>query len=195
MEATSPSDARPWTLEAWGALPEERGGELVDGQLEEEEVPTRIHEAAVAWLVFELTAWARRHGARVYGSELKLRISDARGRKPDVSVYLVGTPRSDARAPVQSLPPDVVVEVVSATPADARRDRIIKPDDYAAAGVASYWIVDPELRSFEVWQRGDDGRYVRALSATAGEVAPPGLAGLLLDLDALWADLDGELDD
>ncbi|MEO0326847.1 MAG: Uma2 family endonuclease [Myxococcota bacterium] len=186
--ATAPS----LTLAGWGALPEGQSGELVDGRLEEEEVPTRLHEAAVAWLLFELTAWARRHGARVYGSDLKLRVAHDRGRKPDVSVYLAGTPRSGARETVQTLPPDVVVEVVSPGPADARRDRIIKPGEYAAAGIPNYWLLDPELRSFVVWVRGDDGRYVRALSVTDGVAHPALLPGLALD--ALWADLDAELD-
>ena len=45
-----------------------------------------------------------------------------------------------------------------------------------------------------MWERGDDGRYVRALSCTEGEAHPALLAGLPLDLDALWADLDAELD-
>lgn len=184
---------RSWTLESWGALPEGRSGELVDGRLEEEEMPTRIHEAAVAWLLFELTRWAREHGARVYLSELKLRITDQRGRKPDLSLYLRGTSRSGARDAVQALPPDVVVEVISATPADARRDRIVKPDDYAEAGVGSYWLVDPELRSLEIWELDPGGRHIRAVSATGGSAETERLPGLRLDLDALWADLDAEL--
>lgn len=187
------TEARVWTLDAWGALAEDEPGELVDGRLVEEEMPTRLHEAVVAWLFFELKKWAERSGARIYGSELKIAIGEGRGRKPDLSVYVAGTPRSGARAAVQRLPPDVVVEVVSPSPKDARRDRIEKPDDYAAAGVPYYWIVDPELRSFEVWERDERGRYARASSATGGELAPPGCPGLVLPLDGLWAELDDEL--
>lgn len=194
MSDPSAAEDRAWTLESWGALPEDQPGELVDGRLQEEEVPTRIHEAALMWLLFALRAWGRPRGAKVYGSELKLAITDRRGRKPDGSVFLKGTPRSDARAPVQLLPPDVAIEIVSASPRDARRDRIEKPDDYAHAGVRFYWIVDPELRSFEVWERGADGRHTRALSATGGRVEPPGLDELVLDLDDLWSELDEELD-
>lgn len=181
------------TLEAWGELSEDEPGELVDGCLQEEEVPTRVHEAAVAWLLYALTRWGRPRGARTYGSELKLAVSPARGRKPDLNLFLAGTARSPGRAKLQRHPPDVVIEVISPSPADARRDRVEKPDDYAAFGVRFYWIVDPELRTIEILERGEDGRYVRALAASTATVTPPGLEGLALDLDALWAELDEEL--
>lgn len=194
MSDPSAAEDRVWTLESWGELPEDEPGELVDGKLVEEEVPTRVHEAALMWLLFELRAWGRTRGARVYGSELKVAISDRRGRKPDGSVYFEGTPRSDGRAAVQRLPPDIAIEIVSPSPRDARRDRIEKPDDYAVAGVRYYWIVDPELRSFEVWERDERGRHTRAVSATGGAVQPPGCEGLTLDLDDLWADVESELE-
>jgi Uma2 family endonuclease len=184
---------RDLTLEAWAALPEDEPGELVDGRMEVEEVPTRVHEAVVFWLLYRIGGWAQAHGARVYGSELKLAVAPRRGRKPDINLFFRGTPRSSGRATLQRHPPDLVVEVVSATPADARRDRIDKPDDYARAGVRYYWLVDPELRSFEVWERDDAARYARALAATAGTVSPPGLAGLELDLDDLWREVEREL--
>jgi hypothetical protein len=46
-------------------------------------------------------------------------------------------------------------------------------------------------RSLEVFERGADGRYVRALARVDGRVEPvPGYAGLAIDLDALWAEAD-----
>lgn len=43
--------------------------------------------------------------------------------------------------------PDFIVEILS--PATAARDRGIKMTDYAAHGVAEYWIVDPEAETIE----------------------------------------------
>src|SRR5439155_11786485 len=88
------------------------------------------------------------------------------------------------------VPAHVVVEVTSPRPRDVRRDRVEKLADYARARVRYYWLVDPQLRSLEVYELGRDGRYAVALSAGHGRVPVPGCPGLVLDLFALWAELD-----
>jgi Uma2 family endonuclease len=184
---SAPSE--PMTEEDWAALPEDAEGELVDGRLVEEEMPDAIHETAVVELVTRLSAWAKARDGRVYGSELKFRIRTGRGRKADLSMYLAGR-RPEARGVVSTMP-DVIVEVVSPTPRDGRRDRVEKVDDYAAAGVRYYFIVDPELRAIEILELAPDGRYVRALSASGGRIDVPGCNGLCLDLDELWSEIGG----
>jgi Uma2 family endonuclease len=177
------------SLGAWAAMPEDDEGELVDGQLVEEEVPELTHEAIVSWLIGALRAWAIGRGGFVFGSELKLGVRPGRGRKPDVSVYLPGGPGPRGRSLVL-VPPGIIVEVISATPRDARRDRIEKADEYAAFGVRFYCLIDPVPRIVELFELGGDGRYVRALGATGGTVEIPGCADLRLDLDALWDEVD-----
>jgi Uma2 family endonuclease len=61
-------------------------------------------------------------------------------------------------------------------------------NEYAAFGVRSYWIVDPALRSFEVFELDASGRYAKVVGALDGVVENiPGCEGLAIDLDALWA--------
>jgi Uma2 family endonuclease len=63
-------------------------------------------------------------------------------------------------------------------------------DDYALFGVRWYWIVDPELRTFEIYELRD-GIYARIVGADGGRVERvPGCEGLTVDLDALWAEVD-----
>jgi Uma2 family endonuclease len=177
------------TLAEWAALDEDVEGELVDGVLEEEEVPSFLHEVVVAWLIRTLGAWAARGRAVVAASETKIAVGARRGRKPDLSLYLPGAMPSSSDAVVR-VPPHVVVEVASPRPRDVRRDRVEKPADYARARVRFYWIVDPQLRSLEIFELGRDGRYAMALAASRGRVRAPGCPGLAIDLDALWKETD-----
>ena len=188
MTTGAAGPARAMTLEEWAALDEEVGGELVDGILEEER-PTFLHEIVVAWLIRPLHTWARRRRGLVASSETKIAVGPRRGRKPDVSVYLPGRvpPLADALVRV---PPHVAVEVASPRPRDVRRDRVEKLGDYARAGIRYYWIVDPQLRSLEIFELGRDGRYAVALTASRGRVRAPGCPGLSVDLDALWSEVD-----
>jgi Uma2 family endonuclease len=180
------------TVNEWASLEEDVQGELVDGVLVEEEMTSVLHERVVMWLALRLGPYFEAHGGLALGSGVKLAVRPRRGRIADLVCYDRGK-KPEPRGAVR-VPPDVAVEVVSPDPRDERRDRVEKPDDYAAFGVRWYWLVDPELRSFEIWELGADGRYSRALAAIEGTVSSvPGYEGLSLDLDALWAEVDGLL--
>lgn len=170
-------------------MDEDEPGELVDGQLVEEEVPSILHESVVAWLMIELGGWARPRRGWVFGSELKLAVSTRRGRKPDVSMYLPGA-QLRGRDSLARIPPDVVIEVASPHPRDVRRDRVEKVGEYAAFGVRFYWLINPDARTLEILELDARGRYTIVVSEQAGKVAVPGCEGLVLDLDELWSEAD-----
>jgi len=178
------------TLDEWAAMPEDEPGELIDGRLVEEEMPDLIHETFVSWFVRTIGNWAAPRRGFVFGSEGKFAVAPRRGRKPDVTVYLPGSKKPEARGVVRT-PPDIAIEIVSPTPRDGRRDRIEKAQEYAKFGVRWYWIVDPALRTLEILELGADGRYVHAIGRSEGIVEQvPGCEGLTLDLDAMWAEAD-----
>ena len=180
---------KPMTLDEWYALDEDEPGEIVDGFLVEDEVPGYMHEYVIVWLTHALHAWALTHGAIVAGSGGKFAIRADRGRMPDLTVYLAGAKRPPMRGIIR-VPPTIAVEVVTPTPRDQRRDRVEKLDDYAAFGVKWYWLVDPELRTFEIFELGADGRYAHAVGVSKGNVAAPGCDGLTVDVSELWLKLD-----
>jgi Uma2 family endonuclease len=190
MTAMLAEPRREMTLEQWADLDEEVEGELVDGVLVEEEMPAFEHDLLVTWLVRVLGNWLAAKGdGFVVGSGPKYGVRPRTGRIPDLTVFLPGR-RPPARGLVR-IPPDIVVEILSPTPRDARRDRVEKVADYAAFAVRWYWLVDPEARTFEILELGADGRYVHAAAATDGRLdVVPGCDGLVLDVPALWSEID-----
>lgn len=170
-------------------MPEDCPGEWVDGRLVEEEVPDYVHEVLVILLGRLFGNWIFPRGGLVAGSEAKFAVGSDRGRKPDLTVFFPGREMPPRRGLVRT-PPDIAVEVVSPSPRDGRRDRVEKVEEYAAFGIRYYWIVDPELRSLEILELEDEGRYAHALGATEGVLeSVPGCEGLTVDLDALWEEL------
>lgn len=189
-QLTEPPAERRITFADWISLPEDEPGELVDGRLVEEEVPDAVHEVIVAWVIRVLGGWLVPQGGLVLGSEAKYAVSAVSGRKPDASAYMPGSRKPPRRGPI-SAPPDLMVEVLSPSPRDARRDRVEKLYEYASFGVRWYWIIDPQGRTLEILELGTDHRYVHTRSAAEGIVdGLPGLDGLTLDLDALWSEVE-----
>lgn len=178
--------SRLMTIDEWAALDQDESGELVEGFLVEEEDVGFLHETLVTLLAFLLRGWLQQRG-RVAGSDAKFAVSSTRGRKPDLTVYF-----TRARLPRRSVirtPPDVVIEIVTPTARDRRRDRVEKLGEYAGFGVQYYWLVDPEAQTFEVLALGADQQYRIALSRSEGTHPIPGCDGLEIDIDALWSEV------
>ena len=61
-------------------------------------------------------------------------------REPDVTRFRPGVSPSLRRSQFPATDVDLVVEIVS--PESERRDREIKPDEYAGAGIPEFWLVE-----------------------------------------------------
>jgi Uma2 family endonuclease len=84
--------------------------------------------------------------------------------------------------------PDLIVEIGS--PSTRKRDETIKRRLYERAGVAEYWVVDPELDEIKVYRLAD-GRFVRGavLSLEQGDVlVSPLFPGFELPLAEIFAE-------
>jgi Uma2 family endonuclease len=190
MQGDAVTTAVRMTVHGWAAMPEDEPGELCDGLLEDEEDVGVMHEIAVVWLAVQLHTWVVALGGLAFASGVKYALSNVRGRKPDVSVFFPGRPALPRRGAVM-IPPDIAVEILSPAAADQRRDRIAKLADYASFGARFYWLLDPSARTLEILELGADGRYVHVLGASEGKLLQiPGCAGLALDLDELWREID-----
>jgi Uma2 family endonuclease len=81
--------------------------------------------------------------------------------------------------------PQLLVEVLS--PANTRRERQTKLDDYSAIGVPEVWIVSPEARTVEIL-RLQDGRLRTTAILAEGLLKPTLFPGVQVDIVASWPD-------
>jgi Uma2 family endonuclease len=80
--------------------------------------------------------------------------------------------------------PDFIVEVHS--PATRKRDRGVKFDDYAAHGVAEYWIVDADQGILEQYLPGPEGDYLLRLKSSSGTVTSVAITGFTVEIEAFF---------
>ena len=99
----------------------------------------------------------------VWGTEIEVTGQRATGRIPDLLVHTEAskaavTGMTRATITRDMPPPALVVEVVSPGQANRERDYRYKYTEYAARGIAEYWIVDPETQQVTLCQ-WVNGRY------------------------------------
>ena len=176
-----------WSPADYLALDTNRLVELVDGRVEVLPMPTDHHQAILLYLLDALRAATRSIGGTVRFAALPLRVSPTRYREPDL--LFLSKAHDHLRDNAFWRGADLVMEVVS--PDDPKRDYVEKREDYAAAGIAEYWIVDPLAgRIVVLTLDGQRAAYVEAESRERGEVARSRLLpDLVVDInEALDAD-------
>jgi Uma2 family endonuclease len=141
---------RKWTLAQLHRLPQDGNKyELVRGELFVTPPPGNAHETILAKLNELLAPYVRHHGlGHVYRPHAVMRFEGSEV-EPDLMVRADhpdqrGNDSDWTRAPI----PILVVEVLS--DATRRRDMNQKKSLYLDAGVADYWVVDPEARTVAV---------------------------------------------
>jgi Uma2 family endonuclease len=115
--------------------------------------------------------------------EMEIRFPDERLAVPDLSGWRVERiPELPHDNPMVIIP-DFCCEVLS--PTTARQDRMLKLPMYAACGVRWTWLVDPALRTVEVYE-SDGTRPVRVAGGedTQRIALPP--FGVETELARLW---------
>lgn len=139
-----------WTEEAYLALARRtnRLVELSDGCLEILPMPTPFHQRIVRFLFQWFEAFVRAQGlGEMFFAPLPVRLWPSKFRDPDL-VFLrsgrVGDPHQQPQGA------DLAVEVVSEGEEARTRDLVTKRDEYARAGIAEYWIVDPQQQCITV---------------------------------------------
>ncbi len=166
--------------------PEHMVAEIIHGELVLSPRPASLHTHAASMLGGELHGFSRGRGGPggwVLLVEPELHLLG------HVLVPDLGGWRRERLTPFPDGPyfetePDWVCEVLS--PSTSKRDRIDKLAIYAEAGVSHAWLIDPPLRTLEVYRREGKRWLLLGSYADDARVRAEPFEALELELDLLW---------
>lgn len=177
----SPYDGMRMSLEEYEALPEEKPYlEYWDGIVLQKAVPKRKHSLVQLELLLRLAGYRREHGGLV-GPEGHVWFEGHGWRVPDVAYWATGKPQGDDE---RFLPPTLAVEIRSSRQSLTQLRE--KCRQMRANGVDIAWLIDPDARTAEIFDRESDGEPVDAFAT----LTSPSLPGFALLLQELFAVLD-----
>jgi Uma2 family endonuclease len=178
-----------WTIEDLEGFPDNGNRyEILDGELFVTRSPHLEHQFVVGAVHAELRQWSKQSqlGAAAISPGVIFTESDAvipdviwisRDRLAQVlneSGHLTGAP-------------ELIVEVLSESAADKKRDKETKLKQYSIHGIIEYWIVDRGLRSIEVYRR-ENGVLKKVMTLFEGDdLTSPLLPGFRCRVGTLFA--------
>lgn len=174
----------PMSFDEFRSLPDKPKSEWVDGVAV---IYTVAPVSRHASLQFQLAHWFATHFPGLWGgTEADTMLPANRMRRPDLALTV--DPPQGPWIEGTEAPPLIVVEILS--PTTRSEDLLRKAPEYASAGVAQYWVVDPDGEpSIEVNQL-TDGAWInvaRVSEATpTAMVAVPGHDDVELDFREIF---------
>lgn len=178
-----------WTEADYLALETNRLIELDNGRLIFLPMPTVAHQLILGELVCRFHDFVRaNHLGTVLPAPLPVRLGEGRYCEPDI--VFMNQARVNAIEGDYPDGADLLVEVVIGDEEDRKRDLKSKRAEYARAGVAEYWIVDPQKRQIIVLTLAED-EYVEHGMFSEGERATSVLLdGFAVAVTAVFAAAD-----
>jgi Uma2 family endonuclease len=165
--------------------------ELVDGELVEMPPESQVNCDLAKFFLFELA----KHFpiALLAYKDIEVEVSGRRAtcRLPDLLVHteeskaaLIGSKRNLITRDLP--PPALVIEIVSPGTENRNRDYRYKRTEYAARGMAEYWIVDPEMKQITVC-KWDEGQYEDTIFKGTNRIESDIVPGWELTVDQVFA--------
>jgi Uma2 family endonuclease len=178
----------PLTFEAFLQQYDDTHAEWVNGEAIPKMPVSVKHQDTSMFLLSLLINWLAYHNlGKVYHPPLLVKLPLPEGkevaREPDIVVILNTNPGRFAEQYFDGAP-DLIVEIVS--PASRQTDRHVKFEEYETAGVPEYWLIDPDRRYAEFFQRDEEGLYRTVFSGSEGVYRSRVLEGFWLEVGWLW---------
>lgn len=161
--------------------------EWVDGKVTVFMPPTNRHQDVLRFLAKLIDTFVELFGlgiTRFAPFEVRLGLGRS-SREPDL-FFVAKTNLNRITSKRLEGPPDLVVEIIS--PESVYRDRVDKFDEYEAAGVREYWVIDPRPEHARVWffVLDEAGRLQPVAVQPDGRYTSTVLPGFSFPVDWLW---------
>lgn len=174
------------TYDEYCALPSDRNRyEILDGELSVTPAPRTAHQRVSRrfhWAIDNHVV-AHRLG-ETFAAPTDLILAPTTVVQPDI-IFI-----ANDRAPIVTErgiegAPTLVVEILS--PTTQQTDRVTKAQLYARYGIPHYWLLNPELRVFEAYERTGTQYSLVASLKDHDEYRPPLFPGLVIALADIWS--------
>jgi len=184
-----------YTYGDYKSWPEDERWELIGGVPYLMSAPTRRHQALVGYIHASLFVYLKGKPCKVYISPFDVLLPELAETEDDLVTNVVQPDvivfcdrgkltRAGARGA-----PDLAFEVLS--PSTTKKDLREKFDLFQRMGVKEYWVVEPEGRWINRFDRGEGGRFgegeVREPVRARGTIASLVLEGFAIDPEELFA--------
>jgi Uma2 family endonuclease len=167
----------------YDVVTEQQKAEFINGEIIVHS-PVKLRHAIASENLFTLLKmFVRKHNLGSVFHEKILIVLNRNDYEPDICFF--GQAKASAFTPNQSKfpAPDLIVEVLSES--TEANDRGIKFEDYAAHGVAEYWIVDPVVETIEQ-NLLQEGVYRLAVKVKTGTIASTVVTGFEIPVRAVF---------
>ncbi len=182
------SELARWTIADLEGFPDNGNRyEIIDGELFVTRAPHLDHQDVAGLIYAELLRWSLQNGLGkpFITPGVIFSVSDA--VIPDV-IWISHERRSqliDASGHLTGAP-ELIVEVLSSSEKDKKRDRETKLKLYSVQGVSEYWIMDREQQLIEVYRR-ENGLLKKAMTLFKGDqLTSPLLPGFSCEVGSLF---------
>jgi len=168
-------------------LDEDTRAEWVDGEILLMSPAASIHQRIVRLLSNTLGILVEQNNlGELLLAPFQMRLRERpSGREPDV-LFVKEAHLDWIQDTYLDGPADLVVEVLS--PESGPRDRGEKYDEYEAAGIAEYWLIDPIRDEVVLWRLDDDERYRVVFHGGTGRIESAVVEGFWVEAEWFHAD-------
>jgi Uma2 family endonuclease len=172
---------------AWAG--EDTRAEWVNGEVIVLMPPKTHHQLILVFLTHLLDGFAQVFGSgKIIASPFEMKLSaQGSSREPDL-LFISRAHLSRLTEDRLDGPADLVVEIISDD--SVTRDRVDKFDEYEAARIPEYWIIDPRptRQRANFYQLDERGQYQAVPVGADGLYHSKILSGFWLRADWLWAE-------